>query len=90
MNSENFTTSEITVSGQLGMTDKKEPTEEPKLPTTSRDQPRYTVHQKSQPAPSKLLPTTGELQRVGGVMLGLLCLILVLMFISKPKTKISA
>lgn len=90
MNSENSTTSEITVSAHLGMADPKAPTEEPKLPTTSGNPPRYSIQQKSQPAPTGLLPTTGELQRVGGVMLGLLCLILVLMFISKPKTKISA
>ena len=85
---ENFITSEIPISGQLGMTDKQAP-KAPGLPKTSGGQPHYTVQQQSQPAPSGLLPTTGEFQQVGGIMLGLLCLILVLMFISKPKTKIS-
>ncbi|GAB2021407.1 hypothetical protein RyT2_04810 [Pseudolactococcus yaeyamensis] len=88
MNNENFITSEITVSGQLGMADTKAPIEKPDLPRTSGDQPRYTVQQQS--TPTGLLPTTGELQRVGGFMLGLLCLILVLMFISRSKSNISA
>ena len=62
---ENFITSEIPISGQLGMTDKQAP-KAPGLPKTSGGQPHYTVQQQSQPAPSGLLPTTGEFQRVGG------------------------
>ena len=53
--------SEITVSGQLGLTGTPRPSEEPELPRTSGEQTIYTVHQKS------MLPDTGELQ-VAGVL----------------------
>ncbi|GAX46496.1 hypothetical protein [Pseudolactococcus reticulitermitis] len=79
--------SELTVSGQLGMVD---PVTPPDLPKTSA--PRYTVQQKSVAAPTGLLPSTGELQAAGGLMLiGLVCLILVLMIRrTQPKSKLSA
>lgn len=41
---ENFITSEIPISGQLGMTDKQAP-KAPGLPKTSGGQPHYTVQQ---------------------------------------------
>ncbi|MFZ2667800.1 MAG: hypothetical protein WAX40_05710 [Lactococcus raffinolactis] len=74
--------SEITVSGQLGLTGTPRPSEEPELPRTSGEQTIYTVHQKS------MLPDTGELQ-VAGVLyfIVLLCLIVILIFKIRSKCK---
>ncbi|GAX46506.1 hypothetical protein [Pseudolactococcus reticulitermitis] len=74
--------SEITVSGQLGITDTQDPIEEPELPRTSGDQTIYTVHQQG------ILPDTGELQTSGSVLfIGLLCLIVVLIFRIRSTSK---
>jgi LPXTG-motif cell wall-anchored protein len=82
---------EITVSGQLGVEDKKVPIEQPELPKTSADKPQYTVQQQDLPR-TGLLPSTGELAQAGSLLLGMFFLISLLFLISRARqnTKVSA
>jgi hypothetical protein len=83
-------TSDIAISGQLGMV---ETIKEPKLPTTNESKPpTYTVQQQAASPRTGLLPSTGDLKQAGSFIMCLLCLILmlVLIFRTRQKSEVSA
>lgn len=75
--------SELTVSGQLGIPEDKNPIEVPKPSKPSGEPPHYYVVEQQH-----VLPHTGEFQHVGYFMIGLLLLIVILMFGLCHKSKL--